>query len=93
MADGADAQGGRGTFNLRAEGGAFVAVLTAAEAQLHEFTGFEQFVQLGDECGCHSFPAEKCRIGHRLAESAQLGFLGTGEGRESHFFETTDEHG
>lgn len=84
MADGADTQGGSGGFHLHAEGGAFVAILTAAETELHELAGIERFVQCGQEGGRHAFPAEERGVGHRLAESAQLGFLGTGEGRKSH---------
>ena len=97
MSNCADAEGGSGTFQLRAEGRAFVAILPTGESQLHQFTSIELLVQLGEKCRRDAFFAEECAIGHRLAETAEPSFLRTGEGKgsESHLIKPqmdTDEH-
>jgi hypothetical protein len=78
MADRSDAQARSLGLNLVGQRGAFVAV-RPLKAQLDQFPAAKETVQLGQKGRGQSLFPEADGIGHGLAETTQLGFLGTGE--------------
>ena len=83
VADGADAEAAAFVGDLVAQRGAFVAV-EAEEAELHEFVGAEELLELGEEGGGEAAPAELEGGFEGLAEAAEAGLLGAGERQVIH---------
>jgi len=60
------------------QGRAFMPVLAAGEAQFYKSEPGQFAVKLRQNRGCRTFASDLLGVGHRLAESAEAGFLGTG---------------